>query len=134
MFKYRLSYETWQLLNILKCLLPELVKLFDTKENIICKFYYSKIHPKIKIYYSKRFFNRTKLKKVFKAYPVFGRLHSKLFINCHVPWNTWYLIYLPLISLNHTKVLHIILAYLPFNLIYHFLNLSTCLLTSFIIF
>ena len=31
--KYRVSHETWQLVNSLKCLLPYYVKLFVAKEN-----------------------------------------------------------------------------------------------------
>ena len=30
---YRVSHETWHLVNSLKCLLPSFFKLFDTKEN-----------------------------------------------------------------------------------------------------
>ena len=50
-FKYRVSHETWQLVNDLKCLLPKFFKLFDTKENnekFDMASYYSKIDFKVK--------------------------------------------------------------------------------------
>jgi len=49
--EYRVSQETWQLVNSFKCLLPWFVKFFYTKENkknIAWQYYYNKVDFKAK--------------------------------------------------------------------------------------
>ena len=92
---YRVSHETWHLKNSLKCLLQQLVKLFDIKrkmKNIVCQLYYCKIDNKVKYIWEKDVFNEMTCKKSLISNMIYGRRHSKLFKNCHVSWDTLYII------------------------------------------
>ena len=42
--------------------------------------------------FEKKILKRIKLRKVFNINTVYGRRHLKLFTNCHVSWDTLYLI------------------------------------------
>ena len=69
-------------------------KLFDTKQNNKKYFiaYYDKKKFQSKIYLSKDFVTEINCKKSVISYKVHGRRHSKLFTNCHVSWDTLYLL------------------------------------------
>ena len=76
---YKVSQETWQLVNSLKCLLPWFVKLFN-----------SKIDFKVKDFQGKDFFNWINCKKPLTFHTVYGIRHSSLFTN--YSWDTLYII------------------------------------------
>ena len=54
-------------------------------------FIYSKIYFKVKCIQVKDFFNEINCKKPLTSNTVYERRHSKLFINCHVSWDTMYM-------------------------------------------
>ena len=63
--RYRVSHETWQLVNSFECLLPYSL-LFDTKDNNTNTFWescYSKIGYKVKYVSEKHLFNEINFKK-----------------------------------------------------------------------
>ena len=65
--------------------------LFDTKDynkNIIRESWYSKTGFKVKYTIAKDFLNEINCKQPLISNTVYGRRHSKLFINCHVSWDT----------------------------------------------
>ena len=70
---FKMSY------SMLSCLITK---------RIICQFYYSKIDHRLRYIGVKDFSTELHCKKSLKSYPVFGKRHSKLFINCHISWDT----------------------------------------------
>ena len=84
---YRVSHETWQLVNSSNVFFRSLIPKRIIK-NILWQSSYSKMDLKIKIYLSKSFFNFINCKT---SNTVYRRRHSKLFTNCHVSWDTLYL-------------------------------------------
>ena len=70
---YRVSHETWQLVNSLECLFPKFVKLFNIKDNnknIIQESYYGKINFKVEYIWTKDFLNEINFKQPFVGHPV----------------------------------------------------------------
>ena len=77
MLTYRVSHETWQMVNSLECLLPKFVKLFDTEDNnanTIRESCYSKTGFKVK--YVPEIFNQINCKKPLLSNKVYKRRHS----------------------------------------------------------
>ena len=93
--RYRVSHETWELMKCYKCLLSQFVKLFEPQENNI-KFFmaaiFSKIDFKVKYIWVKDLFNEINCIHYLISNTVFGRRHSKPFINSHVSWDTLYFV------------------------------------------
>ena len=54
------------------------------------KSYYSNINFKVKYTRAKDFLNEINCKQPLISNTVYGRRHSKIFINCHVSWDTLY--------------------------------------------
>jgi len=83
---YRVSHETWQLVNSFKYLLPKFVKLYDTmlhSSHIIVN-----IDFKVKYIWVKDVLKELTCKKSLNHNTVFGRRHSELFTNCPVSRDT----------------------------------------------
>ena len=91
LFNYRVSHETWQLLNNFVCLLPFII--LDNKDFlhvISLKTSFSQI-----ILIWNQFFNNKIGIQCFSSISLIsnnltnnGRRHFKLFANCHVSWDT----------------------------------------------
>ena len=92
-FIYRVSHETWQLINGLECRLPYTV--LDIKgwlQFISFKKSFAQVYFTLKLillqYYTYIIFLLLSL--VLENLTNYGRRHSKLFTNCHVSWDTLY--------------------------------------------
>ena len=90
LFRYRMSHETWQLVNGFECLLPY-VKL-DIKDLFQ---FISLTNSFTKLYFTLKsiFYKMTSMlyyllfSFVSKNVTYYGRRHLKLFTNCHVSWD-----------------------------------------------
>ena len=74
--RYRVSHETWQLVNNFKCLLPHTVLNIKDKKKYLTRIYFTV---------------KSILTLVSNKLSNYGRRHFKLFKNCHVPFDTLYL-------------------------------------------
>ena len=91
LFLYRVSHETWQLVNGFECFLPYIIL------DIIDFFQFSSLTNSFtQIYFTLKsiFYKMTVMlyfllfSFVFKNLTNYGRRHLKLFTNCHVSWDT----------------------------------------------
>ena len=83
---YRVSHETWQLVNSLKCLLPWLIKLFDAKENNKKYYIIVKNEFKLKYIWVKDFFKQNNLQKVLiNQYSIWQKTFKTIYqLSCFV--------------------------------------------------
>ena len=90
---YRVSHETWQLVNSFECLLPYII--LDIKDFFQ---FISLTNSFTQIYFTLKsiFYKMTAMlyfllfSFVSKNLTNYGRRHLKLFTNCHVSWDTLY--------------------------------------------
>ena len=89
---YRVSHETWQLVNSIKVFFKILLSYLIPKRINYKKYQLTieKIYFKVKYIWVKDFFNELNCEKSLISKTVYERRHSKLFTNCHVSWNTLY--------------------------------------------
>ena len=76
MLTYRVSHETWQMVNSLECLLPKFVKLFNIKDNntnIIWESCYRKIGFNVKYVSEKDFLKEINCKKPLRSIKIYER-------------------------------------------------------------
>ena len=90
---YRVSQDTWQLVNSFECLLPPTVlDIKDLLQFVSLKKCLTHIYFTLKLillYYELwLLYNILLMSLVLNTLTNCGRRHSKLFTNCHVSWDT----------------------------------------------
>ena len=95
-FIYRVSHETWQLVNGFECLLPYIIlDIINFFQFISLTNAFTQIYLTLKsIFYKMTTMLYFLLfSSVSKNLTNYGRRHLKLFTNCHVSWDTLYIIF-----------------------------------------
>ena len=90
---YRVSHETWQLVNGFECLLPSIILDIRLFQFISLTNSFTQIYFTLKSIFYKMTAMLYFLLFSFVSQNLtnYGRRHLKLFTNCHVSWDTLYI-------------------------------------------